>query len=282
MRLSLEALRFPVGSRLRIKPLSTYDAASSAPKVLTKPETMDFRTLMPERGGLFDPRLFGPGTVIDAPLPGPTELVPFRKTMFARIPLALPMVHPLFVQHSAAGVGALAGKTADEVIRAATEVEAARALVAALEPTQPDLIVRDVLVLPPDLRALRRDEHDRWLATPLNTWYQRVLTRNQRLERLLASGADAAALDPEYAELFKTIRGLAENDEQPDPARDAAGEPLPSVRTMSGGTAALHTALEDVLARGPAKSPTEPVPGRLYVAHAVLFALGFSLEQEPE
>ena len=37
-----------------------------APKVVKAAETLDFKTLVPVAGGLFDYKVFGPGTVIDA------------------------------------------------------------------------------------------------------------------------------------------------------------------------------------------------------------------------
>ena len=38
-----------------------------APKVVRAGETLDFTTLTPVAGGLFDYKVFGPATVIDAP-----------------------------------------------------------------------------------------------------------------------------------------------------------------------------------------------------------------------
>lgn len=270
MWLSLAALRFPADSSVQLEPISLETLHARAPKIVSKPETMNYRTLMPEPGGLFDPKLFGPGTVIDAPLPGADEPVKPRKTQFARIPLALPIVHPLLIAHAPDEVRALAKM---DVSKVTTDVDAGRKAVEALKANEGALL-RELPVLPPDLRALRRDEEDRWLSTPLNAWYQRVLNRNARLQALTIAKAPSELINPEYAELQVAIRGLFENDELPDPARDKTGEPLPSLLTLAGGTKGLHAAVSD-LAAHPADNDT--LPGRLYLARATLFALGFEL-----
>lgn len=270
MWLSLAALRFPADSSLSLEPVSVDTLRARAPKVVSKPETMNYRTLMPEPGGLFDPKLFGPGTVIDAPLPAADEPVKPRKTQFARIPLAVPIVHPLLVAHAADEVRALA-KTS--VANIATNIDVCRKVVDGLKST-PAALLLELPVLPPDLRALRRDEEDRWLSTPLNAWYQRVLNRNARLQMLTIAKAPSDLVNPEYIELQIAIRGLFENDELAEPARDKTGTPLPSLVSLCGGTAGLRAATED-LAAHPADNDT--LPGRLYLARAVLFALGFEL-----
>jgi len=65
-----------------------------APVEVTVAATLDFRTLMPERGGLFDHRVFGPGTVIDAVIGDDT---PYKKarTQFGRLELGQAYAHPL-------------------------------------------------------------------------------------------------------------------------------------------------------------------------------------------
>lgn len=67
---------------------------AQAPAAVTRAETLDFRTLLAEPGGLFDYKLFGPGTVIDAP-PLPDDAPVKPRTRFARIELAARIAHPL-------------------------------------------------------------------------------------------------------------------------------------------------------------------------------------------
>jgi DNA-directed RNA polymerase beta' subunit len=270
--LSLAALRFPADSSVKLEPVSLETLHARAPKVVSKPETMNYRTLMPEPGGLFDPKLFGPGTVIDAPLPSADEPIKPRKTHFARIPLAVPIVHPLLIAHAPDEVRALAKM---DVSNTTTDVDVGRKVVEALSSKSNEgALLRELPVLPPDLRALRRDEEDRWLSTPLNAWYQRVLNRNARLQMLTVAKAPSELINPEYTELQVAIRGLFENDELPDPARDKTGEALPSLISLCGGTKGLHAVVEDLAAH---QAADDTLPGRLYLARAVLFALGFEL-----
>jgi DNA-directed RNA polymerase beta' subunit len=275
VRLSLVALRLPADATLELVPVAGAQTAERAPKVVTKPETMNYRTLLPEPGGLFDPKLFGPGTVIDAPLPADDEPVKPRKTQFARITLAAPIVHPLAVAHAAGDVAALIGMSAADVERAGTSRTDGQRVVDALASADERLVMRELAVLPPDLRALRRDDEDRWATTPVNALYQRVISRNRRLEQLLSVPSTPAQLvDDEYHELHVAIRGLAENEDTPNPAHDGRGAALASLRTLAGGTNGLLARLDELATRPPSD---EPLPGRLYIARAVLFALGFDL-----
>lgn len=280
MRAALAALRFPADAPFDVVPVTAEQLLARAPHELLKPETMNYRTMAPEPGGLFDPKLFGAGTVIDAPVPDGDAMIRPRKTSFARVSLATPMIHPLLVQYARHELAELSGRTASEVWAATASLEANRALVAALEAGHGWTIVRELAVLPPDLRPLKLDEHMRWVVTPINGWYQRIVSRNARLKKQLEHGAPAAQLDSDWSELNELLCGLAENDETAQ-AADADGEPLPSVRSLAGGTGALYGTLKEIAARpapAVAESATpEPVLARDYIARAVLFALGFEL-----
>ncbi len=270
-RLSLAALRFSVDASFAIAPLTAEQIRDRAPKIVLKSETLDYRTMLPERGGLFDPRLFGAGTVIDAPLPDPEAPLRPRKTEVTRIPLALPIVHPLLRQHAREAAAALIGRD----LTFPSRLEDERQLIAALtaSPDGAGFVLHDLPVLPPDLRPLQRDHEDRWTTTPLNRWYQRILARNQRLAKLVETHAEVAQLDPEYADLSLLIHRLFENDELADGERDAEGGLLPSVRSLCGGTEALERAARDLAVH----PEGVPVSGRLYVARVVLFVLGFEV-----
>jgi len=62
------ALRWPEIEGVELVPAPLELVRARAPQLITSGATLDFRTLTPERGGLFDYRVFGPGTVIDVPL----------------------------------------------------------------------------------------------------------------------------------------------------------------------------------------------------------------------
>ena len=192
-------MRLPDGARI----VDVEVIRERAPKVLAAGETLDFQTMLPAKGGLFDPRVFGAGTVIDAPVKlDDSPYVP-RKTQFARIALARPIAH-----------------------------------------------IVELPVLPPDLRPLHLDADDRWQPTPLNNWYRRIFNLNRRL-------ASDPSAEPE---LFAVIRGLFENDELPDPELDKFGTPIPSLRSIVGGSTGFAFAAEAETTRG-------------YIARSVLFAM---------
>jgi DNA-directed RNA polymerase beta' subunit len=271
-----KALRFPADAGPQIVPLSAQAVRERAPKAVTKPETMNYQMMLPEPGGLFDPKLFGAGTVIDAPLPDPDAPHKPRKTQLARITLAVPIVHPLLAHHASEEVAALIGRSSLAREPGGSQLDHGRALVDALGATEGarDLVISELPVLPPDLRSLARDDEDRWATTPINRWYQRILYANARLAKHIDSGAEAVvSLANEYAEIVMLVQRLFENDELSDPERDPEGKPLPSLRTLCGGTSGL------VAAVGELKAPIdgESIPGRQYVARTVMRAMGFEV-----
>jgi len=271
--LCLEVLRAPTG--MAIAPATAEAIHARAPKVLTSGETLDFRTLVPQPGGLFDYKVFGPGTVIDAP---PLDLdAPARppKTQFARLVLPAPVVHPLAVARAPAQIAALAGWSEDDV-RACRGGDVARRrlaeLVTALDasPEGRAFVVRELPVLPPDLRPLTRLDDDRWQTSPINELYRHVMRRTHRLGKAIEAGGPVALIDAELAGVHVALEHLFENEDSAEPLRDVRGELLTSLRGLAGGTAHLFEALV-ALAAG------APVTGRLHRASAVLFALGFEL-----
>jgi len=272
-RLCRSALRFP-GAAARVVPVPLASLRQQAPKAVVKPETMNYRTMLPEAGGLFDPRVFGAGTVIDAPLPDPDAPFKPRKTLFARIALAVPIVHPLVLAHAAEEGAALLGRSlARETGQ--SQLDHGKELAAALQANEAtrDLVISELPVLPPDLRPLLRDEEDRWAATPLNRWYQRILYANARIAKHVEAGnLTVMSVATEYSEIVTLVHRLFENDELPEPERDPDGKPLPSLRTLCGGTAKLAATIEKL----PATADGE-VSGRDHVARAVLYAMGFAV-----
>ena len=247
----LEALRAPGGCALAIVPASPDAIRARAPKQLTSGETLDFRTLVPQPGGLFDYKVFGPGTVIDAPAPDLDAPARPPRTQFARLVLAAATPHPLAVAHAPARVAELAGWTLSEVGRCQSDADpgARASLAEALDQSSDGraLVMRELAVLPPDLRPLVRLSDDRWQTSPINELYRHALRRTDRLLHLF------------------------ENEDQPEPLRDRQGEVLTSLRGLTGGTDAWFAALADITA---GVAPT----GRHYRAEAVLFALGFVLD----
>jgi hypothetical protein len=266
----LEALRAPPGVSLALAPVSPETLQARAPKAVTSDALLHFRTLMPVPGGLYDYKVFGPGTVIDAPAPPLDE--PFKppRTQFARLAVATPLVHPLALAHAPARVAELAGWTQDEVARSVSGDDPTRAgaLVDALEQSAEGraLIVREIAVLPPDLRPLARLADDRWQTSPINELYRNVMRRNDALARTQSPdrrGADQAAL-------HRALLCLYENEDHEPPMHGARDEVLMSLRALAGCTAELFAVLAEVAAGA-------PLTGRRYRATTLLFALGFEL-----
>ncbi|MEO7094641.1 MAG: hypothetical protein ABI175_15395 [Polyangiales bacterium] len=276
-QLTWDALRFPAAGMRPATPVvpATADQIRERAKhVVSKPETMNYRTMMPEVGGMFDPKLFGPGTVIDGPAIDPDAVVKPRKTWFGRIPLTVPIVHPLFVEHVRPQLGEQLGVGAAAISDAGMSLARGRAIVALLEAHAElaPLVMTELPMAPPELRPLHRTEDDRWMTGGLNLWYQRVINRNRQLARSLETpDTDPLVLDSQFASLHETIRRLFENDESTDAELDADGKALPSLRTLCGGTLGLYRALRET---HPADGPQ---PGRCHVSRLVMFALGFAV-----
>ena len=86
-------ISWPEVAGVTIAPATLDDIRARAPKLVTSAATLDFKTLTPERGGLFDYRVFGPGTVIDAPIADDNAPHQPRNVAFGRLVLAHPIGH---------------------------------------------------------------------------------------------------------------------------------------------------------------------------------------------
>ena len=262
-RLCMEALG--VASELELTTTLTFASAelvrARAPKVVCAAEMFDLKTLAPVAGGLFDHKLFGPGTVLDAdPHPDDEPIKP-RKTQFARIPLAMPLVHPLTCENTPQRVVELAG-LADRAESCENLLDDAALygdIVNGLELAgYGSIVMRELPVLPPDLRPLRRLEDDRWGGSPLNDHYMRVVSRNERLAHVVETNAPTVILATERRQLHDAVHELF------------AGELI----ALTGGVEGLAAALYELDCHPPGQELT----GKLYRTESVLFALGLLRE----
>jgi DNA-directed RNA polymerase beta' subunit len=234
-------LRWPEVAGVSFAPATLDEVRARAPKLVTSGATLDFKTLTPERGGLFDYRVFGPGTVIDAPLA--TDDAPHapRSVTFGRLVLARPLPHPLIGSR-------------DPVERAAQLVSGE--------------VLRELAVLPPDLRPLQRLDDDRWQSSSLNDLYRRVIQRNDRLAKLVEANTEPAQIVAEELALHDALLALFDNEHQATPVLDALGQPLGSLRWLAGD-------LEMGLRAFAADTGT----ARARKIDAVAFAMGFMLSR---
>ena len=239
----LAALRWPEVDGVELVPASLELVRARAPQLITSGATLDFRTLTPERGGLFDYRVFGPGTVIDAPLLIDDAPAKARNVTFGRLVLARPLAHPLVASH---------------------EPAQRHAQLAELDAR--GLVLRELAVLPPDLRPLQRLADDRWQSTSLNDLYRRVIARNDRLAKLIASSAPDILIDAEEIAVHEALLALFDNEHLATPVLDALQQPLGSLQSLAGDVAAgLHA-----FAAGAQTSRTRAI-------QAIALALGFEL-----
>ena len=202
------------------------------PGVVTKPETINYRTLHPERGGLFDEQVFGELGSDD------------RWRRLGRLELAIPLLHPWAVEEAARVLGltdqevtqilyckrTLAGGTPE-----AWEETGAVALAAALAGEAPQLCFRNWPVLPPDLRPLVPIGGGRFATSDLNDLYRRLINRNNRLRRLLELNAPPVILINEMRQLQDALDSLVENGLRGDRVRGPNRRPLMSLAELFGG-----------------------------------------------
>lgn len=263
-----DALRAPADTAIDLRPVDAAALGRRAPKLLTSGETLDFRTLMAQPGGLFDYKVFGPGTTIDAPAQPLDAPARIPRTQFARLVLAAPLVHPLAIAHASAGVAELAHWSAPDVVATASgDPRASRLGELARDLADSVLVLRELPVLPPDLRPLLRLDDDRWRISPINELYRHVVRRNERLGKAIANGGPPELIAAEHHGLADAVLHLFENEDCAEPLHDVNSELLTSLRGLAGGIADLVGAL----AHG------APPSGRAYRAASVLFALGFEL-----
>ncbi|GHO48043.1 DNA-directed RNA polymerase subunit beta' [Ktedonospora formicarum] len=249
-------------------------------------ETLNYRTLKPERDGLFCERIFGPvksftcacGKHTKKPRkPGlicdqcGVPLIPasMRRTRMGHIELAVPIVHPWFVQGNPGRLSLLldlpqqelqdmlytgAGAEALQPLMAQLDLDALSQdlrheiaekkqtrrsrvikrlkLVESLRASgvRPEWMIMSILpVLPPDLRPVLRMGSGHFASTDINVLYCRVIQRNNRLKHLLEVGAPALALQREKHALQVACDALFDNGHSRQPFVGARKQPLRSL-----------------------------------------------------
>jgi hypothetical protein len=92
-----------------------------------------------------------------------------------------------------------------------------------------------------------------------------------RLGKLRELGAPVVLVEEARTELARAVRGLVDNESQPEPERDALGRVLRSLRGELRPDRAL-AALDEAVGAG--MDPAGPLPLALHRTVAVLFAMG--------
>ncbi len=95
---------------------------------------------------------------------------------------------------------------------------------------KPEWMVMTVLpVIPPDLRPMLQLDGGRFATSDLNDLYRRVITRNNRLKKLLELGTPAIIVQNEKRMLQESVDALIDNGRRSKPITGAGGRALKSL-----------------------------------------------------
>ena len=91
------------------------------------------------------------------------------------------------------------------------------------------MILQDIPVIPPDLRPMLQLDGGRFATTDLNDLYRRVITRNNRLRKLLELGTPNIIVQNEKRMLQEAVDALIDNGRRSKPITGAGGRALKSL-----------------------------------------------------
>ncbi|NLC05616.1 MAG: DNA-directed RNA polymerase subunit beta' [Erysipelothrix sp.] len=91
------------------------------------------------------------------------------------------------------------------------------------------MVLESVPVIPPDLRPMLQLDGGRFAASDLNDLYRRVITRNNRLKKLLELGTPAIIVQNEKRMLQEAVDALIDNGRRSKPVTGAGGRALKSL-----------------------------------------------------
>src|SRR5439155_758505 len=198
------------------------------------PETINYRTFKPEKGGLFCERIFGPtrdwecscgkykrikhkGVICDR-CGVEVTLARVRRERMGHIELAVPVSHIWFYKCMPSRIGLM-------LIQGFQNSHA-----------RPEWMILDVLpVIPPDLRPLVPLEGGRFATSDLNDLYRRVINRNNRLKNLLLLKTPDVIIRNEKRMLQEAVDALFDNGRHGRAVTGAGNRPLKSLSDMLKG-----------------------------------------------
>jgi len=101
---------------------------------------------------------------------------------------------------------------------------------------RPEWMILKVLpVIPPDLRPMVQLDGGRFATSDLNDLYRRIINRNNRLKKLLETGAPEIILRNEKRMLQESVDSLIDNGRRGKPISGAGKRPLKSLSDMLKG-----------------------------------------------
>ncbi|MCI9049242.1 MAG: DNA-directed RNA polymerase subunit beta' [Coprobacillus sp.] len=123
------------------------------------------------------------------------------------------------------------GQRRSKLIKRLEAIEAFRS-----SQNQPEWMILDALpVIPPDLRPMLQLDGGRFATSDLNDLYRRVITRNNRLKKLLELGTPSIIVQNEKRMLQEAVDALIDNGRRSKPITGAGGRPLKSLsHTLKG------------------------------------------------
>ncbi len=122
----------------------------------------------------------------------------------------------------------LEGATGDKRRKLLRRLETIQAFITS--GNKPEWMVLTVLpVIPPDLRPMLQLDGGRFATSDLNDLYRRVITRNNRLKKLLELGTPAIIVQNEKRMLQEAVDALIDNGRRSKPITGAGGRALKSL-----------------------------------------------------
>ena len=91
------------------------------------------------------------------------------------------------------------------------------------------MVLTQLPVIPPDLRPMLQLDGGRFATSDLNDLYRRVITRNNRLRRLLEIGTPSIIVQNEKRMLQEAVDALIDNGRRGNPVKGSANRPLKSL-----------------------------------------------------
>src|SRR5438128_2510816 len=226
------------------------------------PETINYRTFKPEKGGLFCERIFGPvkdwecscgkykrikhrGVVCDR-CGVEVTLARVRRERMGHIELAVPVCHIWFFKCMPSRIGLVLDMTARNLERVIyyedyMVIDPGSKRIRLLQGLQssksrPEWMILTVLpVIPPDLRPLVPLEGGRFATSDLNDLYRRVINRNNRLKNLLQLKTPEVIIRNEKRMLQEAVDALFDNGRHGRAVTGAGNRSLKSLSDMLKG-----------------------------------------------
>src|SRR6266403_543212 len=196
-----------VFDQIRISIASPEKILSWSYGEIKKPETINYRTFKPERDGLFCARIFGPikdyeclcgkykrmkyKGIICEKCSVEVTLSRVRRERMGHIELAAPVAHIWFLK--ALDLDKMQADLRAEIAGSDSDAKKKKLakrlkIVEAFQQSgnRPEwMILKQIPVIPPDLRPLVPLDGGRFATSDLNDLYRRVINRNNRLKRLI-------------------------------------------------------------------------------------------------